>query len=302
MSGKKFFKLLFFALLGGLIYYTFSTPATIQEFNTLKLSQPSENKFSEGFEEIDRVEDLFPPDFSRWHQLTLQNNEVRLLKNPTKSCFVVPSECFMAPGKSKIEISTEQRKRGQQSLKFTVPPTQLSFGRKTAAGIRRHLFDFDEGEDLYFSGWFYLEGEQKPFTKNLMFWGIRAENSSWRYRKEPGRFFFFDRNNYIASDLFYWLPKPEAYKQTVLDEVNLPFNQWVNLRFHIKFSTDNRKGLVEVWQDNKKILYFPGQTLPQEQTKYSILELGILNHEDPHNQQTLYIDDIRISDKPIFKL
>ena len=85
-----------------------------------------------------------------------------------------------------------------------------------------------------------------------------------------------------------------------MEETEFPINKWTRVRVHIKLSPEDKDGLVEVWQDNKKILYYPGKTLPEEKTVYSILELGILKHFDVDNGQTLYIDDIQIQDQDFF--
>ena len=302
MTANSLVKYTTFAVIGGLIYYALSTPINLKEFERQSLSQPTVNQFSEDFEKINDVQDLFASDFSRWHQLSLQNNEIKLLKNPTKNCFIDAEECVMTD--NRIEISPKKKRRGKQSLKFTAQSTLQSLGRESKIGIRRHLFRFGEGSDFYFSTWLYLEDETESKSKNsqnLKFMGLRSAASSWRYRKEPGRFLLFDRNNYIASDLLYWLPKPEVYKQEILEEVSVPLNKWVNIRMHIHLS-NSKEGLVQVWQDEDKILYYPGQTLPKGDTIYSLLELGILGHQDSDDTQVLYLDEIKVSDEPFFKL
>lgn len=306
MTANTWIKFITFSTIGILLYFTFSTPPSLKEFEYKKLSQPVTNEFSEDFEDIYSTQELFPDDFSRWHQITLQNNELKILQKPVKNCFINWFECVTTPEKNHLEITNEKSRRGDQSLKLTAKPTKLSFGQNSSLAIRRHLFDFGEGDDVYFSGWFYLENDlpvgSSRFTKGLAFAGLRSESVSWRYRTEPGRFLLFSHNNNIASDLLFWLPKPEIYEQAILEEVSVPFNRWVNIRFHLKLSNSKELGLVQVWQDNKKILYKKGQTLPESGTTYSILELGITKHEDPRNSQTIYLDEIEISDEPFFKL
>jgi len=304
MSANSWVKFITFGTLGTIIYITLSQTPDQEAFQQLLLTQPSVNKFTENFEDFEDPSELFAADFSGWHQIGLQKNELKFFRNPTNNCLIVSEDCLTSAFANNIALERRIKYRGKQALKLTAGPSQNGFGRKSVMSIRRHLFDFGNEDDLYFSGWFYLDGDEKTFepdTRNLAFMGMRSANRSWRYRKEPGRFLFFDRNNYIASDLFFWLPKPEPYKQEILQEVSLPFKRWTNVRAHIKFSP-GLDGLIEIWQDGEKVLYRKGQTIPESKTVYSILELGILQHQDPQNQQTIYLDDIQVDDKPFFKL
>jgi len=302
MSANRIVKWLTFLTIGVILYVTFGKSPSQKNFEAQLIKQPLINKFSENFEKYESVQDMFKLDFSRWHQMTLQENDLKVIRNPIKDCIISDIECY-PESENSISLDRQNRYRGKQSLKLHVSPTDTTLGKKSAIGIRRHLFDFKDGDDIYFSGRFYVESEEgnkKPTLRNLIFMGFRAAPSSWRYRKEPGRFLLFDQRSYIASDLLYWLPKPEIYNQQVLEEVDFPLNKWVRVRVHIKLATNNEEGLVEVWQDNKKVLYYPGKTIPESRTVYSILELGILKHFDVDNGQTIYIDDIQVQDQAFF--
>ena len=301
MSANRIVKWLTFIAIGAILYVTFGKSPSQKAFEAQLLKQPLVNKFSENFEKYDNVQELFKYDFSRWHQMTLQENDLMVIRNPIKNCIISDVECIPEKENS-ISLDRKIRYRGKQALKLEASATETVLGKKSATGIRRHLFDFKEGDDFYFSGRFYVatdESEQTPTLRNLIFMGLRSAPSSWRYRKEPGRFLLFDNRSYIASDLLYWLPKPELYAQDILEEVEFPTNKWVRIRVRMKLSADD-DGLIEVWQDNKKVLYYPGKTMPESRTVYSILELGILKHFDTENGQTIYLDDIQVQDKDFF--
>ena len=301
MSANSWVKLLSFLILFGVFYVSFKTPIDEQQFQQKLLSQPPSNVFEENFEDVEKVSELFTADFSGWHQISNQNNEFKFFKNPTKNCLTAPVDCTTNTNQNHISLSQEIRRRGKNALKLTVQPTANQFGRKASLSLRRQNLDFKQGDDIYMTGWFYLEGEQKPNTQEFTFLGFRSADRSWRYRKEPGRFFLLERNNYLASDLLYWIPRPDTYRQSVLEEVAMPFNKWIQIQIHMKVSADD-DGLVQIWQDDKKILHYPGATIPENKTILSILEIGILNHRDQKNSQTLYLDELRISNKPLFKL
>lgn len=303
MSANSWVKFLSVITLIVVFYVSFKTPAAEQQFQQKLLSQPPSNEFYENFEETEKVNELFQGDFSRWHQLTNQNNELKIFKNPTKNCLTDPVSCTTNVNQNHISLSQDIKRRGKTALKLMGQPSINQFGRKSAIGLRRHGLNIKQGDEIYLSGWFYLTGDldnQRTNTQEFTFLGLRSGNSSWRYRKEPGRFFLLERNNYLASDLSYWIPRPDTYRQSVLEEVALPFNKWVQVKIYLKASAGD-DGLVEIWQDNKKVLFHPGPTIPENKTVLSILEVGILNHRDSENQQVLYLDELRLSDKPIFK-
>jgi len=304
MSANAWVKILSFLVLFGVFYFSFKTPLDQQQFEQKLLSQPPSNQFSETFEGIDRVSDLFSTDLSRWHQITNQNNELKFLKNSTKNCLTSPVDCTTNANQNHISLSQEIKRRGKNALKLTAQAAANQPGRKSAIALRKHGLNLKQGDEVYITGWFYLEADKEkgtPNTQELTLLGLRSANSSWRYRKEPGRFFLLERNNYLASDLLYWIPRPDTYRQSVLEEVALPFNKWTQIKIYMKISAGD-DGLVQIWQDNKKVLFHPGITIPENKTILSILEIGILNHRDPKNSQTLYLDELRVSDKPLFKL
>ncbi len=48
--------------------------------------------------------------------------------------------------------------------------------------------------------------------------------------------------------------------------------------------------------NDKKIIAEPAQTLPRANMKYSILELGVLSNLNLKESQTMYVDNISVSD------
>lgn len=58
-------------------------------------------------------------------------------------------------------------------------------------------------------------------------------------------------------------------------------------------------GRVEVWQDAAKVLDEHGKTLPTSKTIYNQLEVGLTCNGNRKHAQTLYVDDVLLSNRPI---
>lgn len=276
------------------VYQLMGQSPTQKELQTLLDSKPATKEFKEGFEGIRTFSDLFESDASRWHSINLQNNELSFVRNTVKYCLVDPVSCLMPKESNALELEQNKKKRGRQSLKITAQPSTLGLGKNSRAALRKHNFDFAKGDTIYVSFWMYLEGRKGEITaSDLLFAGFRSEPDSFRNRKEPGRFLYITDQENIASDVLFYLPKPEPIKQALIDRVRFPKNKWVKIEAEIELS-DQSNGRVQVWQDEDRILYKNGRTLPSADTRLSIFELGVIGHQSDKEKQVLYIDNVEI--------
>lgn len=183
-----------------------------------------------------------------------------------------------------VETSSEQKHSGKYSLKtFTVasPDAQKS-------GMARELLLFPEGSEFWFSAWYYIVSGNP--TKDLYLFELEAT----RYHYVGRRLALGGANGdaiYVEAkiqtgDKFYQSGTPTPF----------PKDKWVHLTFHLHLSSRG-DGLTEVWQDDRKIIEGHGQNMPSGQV-YDWIMIGQTNN-DTHHAQTVYVDDVVVSDKPI---
>jgi hypothetical protein len=128
-----------------------------------------------------------------------------------------------------------------------------------------------------------------------MFLSFRARNESLRTFGEPGPGLFFSFRNSIGMRFDNWLPAIDQVHQDILDRVHVPLNEWVEIKMKLELSDVKSEGFVEVWMNDKKIVAEPAQTLPQADTIYSIMEVGIGSNLRTDESQTMYVDNISVS-------
>jgi hypothetical protein len=73
----------------------------------------------------------------------------------------------------------------------------------------------------------------------------------------------------------------------------------VRLRVHL-FLSEKSDGVMEVWQDDTKVIDAHGQTLPTAKTIYDRLEVGLTANGSTEHAHTLYVDDVSISNRPLW--
>lgn len=223
--------------------------------------------FEERFEEAVVINDLLKEDLSGWHQIQ---------KNRDKNI---------------VEITSDRAHSGKKALKTYAIP----YDGKTAskAAIQRELFDFKKGDHAWISAWFYLE--DSPIAENLFLFDIEAPETTVLFMKKtsPGRRIFLGTKEEIVSDLGKWWNK-EMFRQPKGKEVPFPKDRWVNVKIHLYLSED-KDGIMEVWQDDIKIIDAKGQILPTADSIYTRVQIGITANGNEEHSQTLYVDDIIIS-------
>ena len=72
----------------------------------------------------------------------------------------------------------------------------------------------------------------------------------------------------------------------------------MELRVHL-FLSEGGDGRMEVWQDGTKVLDATGQTLPTARTIYDRLQVGLTANGNRMHAQTLFVDDVAISNRPL---
>jgi hypothetical protein len=189
---------------------------------------------------------------------------------------------------NRVEVSRESAHTGERSLRcYSVAPSR---GMVTAkASLSTSLLHFVKGDDVWFSAWFQVAGGGgRPFT-------LADLENTW-IKEHPGLRIVLDQAGHLAAEL-KWAEKP-MYRQSKGREVVFPVGRWVRVQMHLRLS-DQKDGLVELWQDGVKIVEAGGQTLPLANAIYDDLEVGISAHSFGPAAATLFVDDVVISADPI---
>lgn len=177
---------------------------------------------------------------------------------------------------NRIDPESAIKRSGRGAFRFTaVAPAPGMVTSKSL--IEKNDFCFGKGDDLWFSGWFFI-AEGMPSTL--------VDFETRRLQEGPGVRIFIRRQRFASVELKF-AHKPQ-YNQTA---VELPTQRWVNLKLHLKLSNHD-DGVVEMWQDGIKILDTRGQTLPTHDTVYNAMEVGITATT---MRTDIVVDDIAVS-------
>lgn len=220
------------------------------------------SEFSDGFEGVGRFEDLFPQDGSRWHNIQNQ------------------------PAENSLNLTADIVHSGEYALIASAAPYKN--GNSSKADVVREGLGYKKGDDIYFSGWYFLRGSQSH--TNLFLWDLEAPNAG---QTSPGRRIYLTGQNWIASDLGKSLDK-EVFRQKRRGEISFPNNEWVNLKIHLYLS-EGDDGIMKVWQNDVQVISGKGKTLPSLDAIYERLQVGITANGNEEFPQTVYVDDIEIS-------
>ncbi len=245
---------------------------------------PTRRHFEEGFENADRIGDLIGPERG-WTTFTLQS-----VKTPTIPDYnrlrsrILKGECdFMD---NRVEPTSEIAHSGTRALEcYSVAPSPKMVCAK--ASLSTELLYFVKGDDVWFSGWYFISEGGMPFTLMDLESTWIKEHAGMRIMIEDG----------AAMFELKWARKPK-YRQPKANRVPIPVGRWVHLkaRLHLSEAMDGR---AELWQDGVKLIDEHGQTLPLANAIYDSLEIGISAHSFGPEPATVYVDDVAISDKPI---
>ncbi|WP_395751926.1 hypothetical protein [Prosthecobacter sp.] len=189
---------------------------------------------------------------------------------------------------NRIEPSVELVHGGKTALKcVAVPP---SAGMVTAkASLSTELMHFVKGDDVWISLWCQVpKGSGMPFT-------VLDLETTWLHQ-HPGMRIVISGGKHACFQL-KGFDQP-YYRQPQGREVIFPTGQWVHLRAHLGL-TEKDDGVIELWQDEQKIIDTRGKTLVLAHAIYNSIEIGISAYNEQGKTATLYVDDFCISDQPI---
>ncbi len=184
-----------------------------------------------------------------------------------------------------VEKTTEQVHSGKSALKTYTPKDPRDLQK---AALLRELFFFPPGSDCWFSASFYIPGSES--IENLFIFDLEATG----YHGVGRRLMFTGTNGRYLMLEGKRSTGPQ-YSQTE-SPVPFPRNQWVHVKLHLHLSPDGN-GRAELWQDGTLILKKSGRNMV-ENTFYDRIEVG-QTANSTHRELTMYVDDVKISDKPI---
>ena len=242
-------------------------------------STPLSTEFSSSFEVPDFLSLFENPWKGGWTHPTLKSPKANTVKK-----YVKLRKAVMAGGdflENRVDIVSGNVHSGDKAARFyaVYPPAGSSDPSKSL--VIKETICFGHGDDLWFSGWFYLE-HGVPST---MF------DFETRLLKTSPGIRMYIRNDKYASVELKFAGKPQ-YNQT---SRVVPRKKWFNLKLHLKLSNRN-DGIIELWQDGDLILSTTGQTLPTYGSIYNAMQVGITATDQ---ETTILVDDIVLSSSPI---
>ncbi|VAW91124.1 hypothetical protein MNBD_GAMMA21-2115 [hydrothermal vent metagenome] len=191
---------------------------------------------------------------------------------------------IMSGGKfldNRLDLEEKNIHSGKKSLRlFAVKPSFLMVTSKSL--IEKKGLCFGKGDHIWFSGWYYFK---KGMPSTIVDIEDRLLISG------PGIRLFIRNKKYASMELKF-AHKPQFNQK----KVEIPRQQWVHIRLHLVLS-NHEDGVIEMWQDDKKILSTTGQTLPMNGSVYNALQIGITATS---MKTELLVDDVMISDKPLW--
>lgn len=228
------------------------------------------NSFKENFESYKTFDDLLKKDLSAWHWFE------------------------KAYSGNKIEVTTEEYSSGSKSLKMYA--NKYDWKDASKASMKRYWFGFRSWDEVWFTASYYLKWWND--NKYLFLFDLEDDKIKllWK-RQSPWRRVLIWPNKEIISDLGKWFKKDNFYQEKS-KEIIFPTDRWVNIKVHMTLDTKN--WLMQIWQDDKKILERRWITIPRDDIIYNTFEVWITANGNMDSSHILYIDDIEISDKKIF--
>lgn len=189
---------------------------------------------------------------------------------------------------NRIELSGEVVHAGKSALKtVSVSPNR---GMVTAkSSLSTELMHFVKGDDVWMSLWCHVPaGGGMPFT-------VLDLETTW-INQHPGMRIVLADGKYACFQLKGF--EHPYYRQPRGQEVPFPTGRWVHLQAHLRL-TEQDDGVIELWQDGRKIVDTHGQTLVLAHAIYNSFEIGISAYNEQGTKATLYVDDVSISDRPM---
>ncbi|SRR6266542_3058591 len=246
---------------------------------------PVRYSMADSFENANTIRDIVTP-ARGFTSITLQSPLA-----PTVAQYVALRHDILLLGgnflDNRIEPSSAQVHSGSRSLHAyaVAPNAYMNFnGYVSKASLESELMHFKQGDELWFSGWFYIaQGTPR---------GIVDFETSY-VPEYPGLRILLDDTLHPRVEL-KWATKPTYM---AVAGAALPVRKWVNLVLHAHLS-DGADGRVELWMDGRQIISGVGPTLPVSDMLYDRLEIGITANEA--GTAEVYVDDIIVDKQPLF--
>jgi hypothetical protein len=241
--------------------------------------------FSESFENVSTIRDLISIERG-WTTFTILSPKAPNVQdyNTLRDLILLGESDFLD---NRIEPSSEQARTGLQSLKASAVAPDPGMCC-TKASLATQLLHFRNGDDVWFSAWYYLEQPEEYITL--------LDLESTFVRGYPGMRIRLQKG-YLEFELAKWVPN-EVYRQAEGEEISFPVGRWVFVEAHLLLS-EKDDGIIQLFQDHTLIIDRRGQTLPFRDAVYDSLEVGLSAHSSGSGSAVLYLDDLHISAGPI---
>ncbi len=244
-------------------------------------------QFTDSFDdvqpEIVGLKSLISEDRRLWGSFTLQSPQAASVSD------YVNLRKQILEGQSQFRdcslVATKERSHtGPIAIKCNAP-AKTSAMITCKASLSSPLVYFRSGDDFWFEAYYWIV-DRYPLTLVDLECEFVHEHPGVRIRVYDG--------GVLGAELKA-LTKPQ-FRQSPTSQVRLPKKAWVQVRVHYRLSAS--EGLIEIYQDGQKVLESNGPTLPFPSAIYNSLEIGISAHSDENGPCTLYVDDVRVSDRP----
>ncbi|MBB5033492.1 heparin lyase I family protein [Prosthecobacter vanneervenii] len=251
--------------LGGLAFTVFAglLAVRLDWFEEQPVRGESAFVFRDGFENAATFLELYPKDLSRWHGRQL------------------------VPANNSISLTMEKAHSGKQSIQCFATVKRNDITSKS--DVEREQLPFTKGDHVWSEAWFWLK--RGPSFEHVFLWDLETSHK-WQ---SPGRRVYLQKGGVIASDLGKWF-SARTFRQPHDCAISFPTDRWVRLRVHM-FLSENFDGIMEIWQDDTKVIDARGQTLPTAKVVYDRLEVGITANGSTEHEHMLYVDDVTISNQ-----
>lgn len=240
------------------------------------------NEWIEDFEEYNSFVDMFAvtiADSNRiWNTMTMQSPMAQTVQEyvDLKNCILDGTCDFLD---NQLELTADPMDANNQCLKFTaVAPVEGMVTSKSS--MRSFQQYFEKGDDLWFSGRFYMEGGL-PFTL------VDFENGF--FEGSPGPRLIISNDRFAIENKFGEKTVYRHDKNTLVE-----LGRWITVKVHFQFDNGNG-GMIELWQDGELLFSYQGTNMPTFNSIQNSLEVGI---SATQNDCVLYLDDVRLSTEP----
>ncbi len=124
------------------------------------------------------------------------------------------------------------------------------------------LLHFIEGDNVWFSAWYYLEEPEEYITL--------VDLESTFVRGYPGMRIRLQQG-YLELEMAKWVPN-EIYRQVEDEEISFPTGRWVFVEAHLVLS-EKDDGVIQLFQDHKLIISVRS-SLAASHDQFHLLILG----------------------------